>query len=135
MDNRYKLFYDELQTLFGSRLLRPNEIRDYMQFVESSSMEKNAFIAIVQYCIGIKGSAISSTYILKVATDFAQKGVLTLAQLEKALSEKSNGDNSQKEESSSQEEYLINLFRKLNPRLKKNVIDIVKGLTTSLDNK
>ena len=33
------------------------------------------------------------------------------------------------------EEYLIRLFRKLNTQLKKKVIYIVKGLTTSLDNK
>ncbi|WP_301888282.1 DnaD domain protein [Bacteroides caecimuris] len=135
MEDKFDSFYKDLQTLFGSRLLSQNEIREYMQFVESSSMEKNAFIAIVQYCIGIKGSDISSAYILKVAKYFAQDDILTVEQVEKKLSEKSNGECGQKKEASSQEEYLIKLFRKLNPQLKKNVINIVKGLTTSLDNK
>lgn len=83
MEDKFDSFYKDLQTLFGSRLLSQNEIREYMQFVESSSMEKNAFIAIVQYCIGIKGSDISSAYILKVAKYFAQDDILTVEQVEK----------------------------------------------------
>lgn len=98
-------------------------------------MEKAAFLMIVQYCVGIKGADTLAPYISKTAQLFAQNGNLTVEQVQKALSKKTNSDNSQGESASSQEEYLIKLFRKLNPRLKKNVIDIVKGLTTSLDNK
>lgn len=60
---------------------------------------------------------------------------MTAEQVEKALKAKSNNESEQKEESLSQEDYLIKLFRKLNPKLKKSVIDMVKGLTTSQDNK
>ena len=135
MDNKYNSLYGELQRLLDSRPVNPQEIADYVQFIESYSMEINAFIAIVNYCVALKGSNIKPPYILKVAKCFAQEGALTAEQVEKTLYEKSNSANSQKEESISQEEYLIKLFRKLNPKLKKNVIDIVKGLTTSLDNK
>ena len=126
---------NELQSLLTARYLTEEEMLKYVQFIESSSMDKNAFIKIVQYCTGLKGSAVSSPYILKVAKNFAQDDILTVEQVEKKLSEKSNGECGQKKEASSQEEYLIKLFRKLNPQLKKNVISIVKGLTTSLDNK
>lgn len=135
MEDKDAVFLKELQTLLASRMLSAKEASDYLQFIESSNMEKDAFIKIVQYCIEIKGSDISSAYILKVAKYFAQDDILTVEQVEKKLSEKSNGECGQKKEASSQEEYLIKLFRKLNPQLKKNVINIVKGLTTSLDNK
>lgn len=133
MDDKFELFYKELQTLLTSRQLGAKEMADYMQFIESSSMEKNAFIKIAHYCTELKGADVSSAYILKVAKYFFQEGAVTAEQVEKTLSEKSNRANSQKEESISQEEYLIKLFRKLNPKLKRTVIDIVKGLTT--DNK
>lgn len=133
MDDKFELFYKELQTLLTSRQLGAKEMADYMQFIESSSMEKNAFIKIAHYCTELKGADVSSAYILKVAKYFFQEGAVTAEQVEKTLSEKSNRANSQKEESISQEEYLIKLFRKLNPKLKRTVIDIVKGFTT--DNK
>ena len=107
----------------------------YIQFIESANMEKTAFLMIVQYCVGMRGADAPSAFISRAAQLLAQNGDLTVAQVQKALSKKSNSDNSQEESASSQEEDLIKLFRKLNPRLKKNVIDIVKGLTTSLDNK
>lgn len=54
----------------------------------------------------------------------ATSTIVKAEQVEKKLSEKFNGECGQKEEASSQEEYLIKLFRKLNPQLKKNVISI-----------
>lgn len=135
MDDKLALFYNELQALLTSRQVSAKEMTEYLQLIESYSMEKNAFIAIVNYCIALKGADVPSAYILAVTKHLAQDGALTVEQVERALTEKSNRANSQKEESISQEEYLIKLFRKLNPKLKKNVIDIVKGLTTSLDNK
>lgn len=135
MDDKFALFYNELQALLTARQVSAIEMTEYLQLIESYSMEKNAFIAIVNYCIALKGADVPSAYILSVTKHLAQDGALTVEQVEKALTEKSNRANSQKEESISQEEYLIKLFRKLNPKLKKNVIDIVKGLTTSLDNK
>lgn len=135
MDDKYELFYKELQAILISRLLSAKEIADYVQFIESSSMEKNAFIKIAHYCTELKGANVSSAYILKVAKYFVKEGTVTVEQVEKTLSEKSNRASSQREKSILQEEYLIKLFRKLNHKLKKNVIDIVNGLTTSLDNK
>ena len=128
-------FYQELQALLTARPVTPEEVMKYVQFMESANMDKAAFLMIVQYCVVIKGADTLSPYISKIAQCFAQNGDLTVEQVQKALSKKSNSDNSQEESASSQEEYLIKLFRKLNPRLKKNVVDIVKGLTTSLDNK
>lgn len=134
MDDKYGLFYKELQALL-TRPLNSKEIADYVQFIESYSMEQNAFIKIAHYCVEQRGADVAPAYILKVAKYFVQEGAVTAEQVEKTLSKESNRANSHKEESISQEEYLIKLFRKLNPKLKKNVIDIVKGLTTSLDNK
>lgn len=131
----YGAFHEELQSLLTARFLTAEEMKKYVQFIESSNMDKNAFIIIVQYCTTLKGPKVSAEYILAVAKNLVCNGNLTTEQVQKALFEKSNGENEHKKEASSQEEYLIKLFRKLNPRLKKNVIDIVKGLTTSSDNK
>lgn len=62
-------------------------------------MDKDAFLMIVQYCVKLKGSNIKSAYILKVVDVFAQDGNLTVEQVQKALSEKSNSDNSQEKRS------------------------------------
>lgn len=51
MDNKYNSLYGELQRLLDSRPVSPQEIADYVQFIESYSMEMNAFIAIVNYCL------------------------------------------------------------------------------------
>lgn len=135
MDNKYASFYNSVQALLTSRPVDVKELTEYIQLIETYDMEINAFIAIVNYCVALKGSDIKSPYILKVAKCFAQDGVLTVEQVEKALTTKSNKESGQKEESLLQEDYLIKLFRKLNPKLKKSVIDMVKGLTTSQDNK
>ena len=135
MDNKYNSLYGELQRLLDSRPVSPQEIADYVQFIESYSMEINAFIAIVNYCVALKGSNIKPPYILNVAKCFAQEGALTAEQVEKKLIAKPNEANSPKEESLSQEDYLIKLYRKLNSKQKGYVIDMVKGLITSSDNK
>lgn len=51
MDNKYNSLYGELQRLLDLRPVNPQEIADYVQFIESYSMEMNAFIAIVNYCL------------------------------------------------------------------------------------
>ena len=135
MDNKYNSLYGELQRLLDSRPVSPQEIADYVQFIESYSMEMNAFIAIVNYCVALKGSNIKPPYILNVAKCFAQEGAWTAEQVEKKLIAKPNEANSPKEESLSQEDYLIKLYRKLNSKQKGYVIDMVKGLITSSDNK
>lgn len=135
MDNKYNSLYGELQRLLDSRPVNPQEIADYVQFIESYSMEINAFIAIVNYCVALKGSNIKPPYILNVAKCFAQEGALTAEQVEKKLIAKPNEANSPKEESLSQEDYLIKIYRKLNSKQKGYVIDMVKGLITSSDNK
>ena len=66
MDDKYESFYKELQALLISRPVTPKEIADYVQFIATYDMEINAFIAIVNYCVAIKGSSIKSPYILKV---------------------------------------------------------------------
>lgn len=39
MDDKFELFYKELQTLLTSRQLGAKEMADYMQFIESSRNE------------------------------------------------------------------------------------------------
>lgn len=105
--NECTALYQELQALLASRPVNPEEVMKYIQFMESTNMEKAAFLMIAQYCVGIKEADTPSSYISRTVQCFAQNGDLTVEQVQKVLSKKANSDNRQGESASSQEEYLI----------------------------
>lgn len=79
--SKYKPFSKKLQDLFtgGGRQINPSEYNAYYQFLEDTTFEPEALLAVAKYCIELKGYSISYQYILTVARNQIRNGVTTLA--------------------------------------------------------
>lgn len=80
-------FNTQLQQLFPERMLTPNEYNEYYTFLDSSKLDPNAMLMIVQYCINLKGMSVRYPYVLTVARNWVADGVRTIADVEDKLSE------------------------------------------------
>lgn len=77
---KYKKFSQQLQDLFaGGRQINTSEYNSYYQFLEDTTFEPDALLAVVKYCIELKGKSIGYQYILTVARNEMRKGATTLA--------------------------------------------------------
>ena len=84
--DKYENFNRTAQELFeGKREITKNEYAEYYDFLERYHMEQEALIMIMQYCINSKKSAIGWNYILTVAKNWANEGILTVSQTEEKL--------------------------------------------------
>ena len=84
---KYTEFNKSLQVLIPDRMITTNEYSAYFQLMEEYSIKPEAMLMIVRYCVDLKGSSIGFRYILKVAEDFAAKGITTVTKIEKELSD------------------------------------------------
>lgn len=84
---KYTQFNKSLQVLIPDRMITTNEYSAYFSLMEDYSIRPEAMLMIVKYCVDLKGSAIGFRYILKVAGDFAQRGLTTVAKIEKELAD------------------------------------------------
>lgn len=84
---KWQDFNRELQRLFPEHMLTPNEFNEYYSFLDSSKVEQDAMLMIVQYCIDLKGASVRYPYILAVAKNWAEDGVRTVADVESKLSQ------------------------------------------------
>lgn len=85
--DRWTEFNAHLQALFPERMLTPNEYNEYYSFIDSSKIDEEAMLMIVQYCINLKGESVRYPYILTVARNWLADGVKTVADVEKKLEE------------------------------------------------
>lgn len=83
-------FNTQLQQLFPDRMLMINEFNEYYMFIDSTHMEQDAMLMIVQYCINLKGLSVRYPYILTVARNWAADNVRTVADVEERLKEYEN---------------------------------------------
>lgn len=84
---KYTEFNKSLQVLIPDRMITTNEYSAYFQLMEEYSIKPEAMLMIVRYCVDLKGTSIGFRYILKVAEDFAAKGITTVTKIEKELSD------------------------------------------------
>ncbi|MBO4263027.1 MAG: DnaD domain protein, partial [Clostridia bacterium] len=84
---KYGEFNKALQALIPDRMITTSEYTAYFNLMEDYSLPPEAMLMIVKYCVDIKGEAISFRYILKVATDFCQRGLNSVSKIEKELSD------------------------------------------------
>lgn len=78
--NKYKKFSQQLQDLFvGGRQINTSEYDAYYQFLEDTAFEPEALLAVIKYCVELKGKTINYQYILTVARNEMRKGATTLA--------------------------------------------------------
>lgn len=84
--DKYEIFNRTAQELFeGKREITKNEYAEYYDFLERYHMEQEALIMIMKYCIDSKKSAVGWNYILTVAKNWANEGILTATQTEEKL--------------------------------------------------
>ncbi len=83
---KYGDFSKSLQALFSSRMISTNEYSEYFNVMETYGIKTEAMIMIVKYCIAIKSDDITYKYVLKVAKDFGNRGIVSVDMVEKQLS-------------------------------------------------
>ena len=84
---KYTAFNKSLQVLIPDRMITTSEYSAYFSVMEEFSVKPEAMLMIVKYCVDLKGPAVPFRYVLKVAQDFAQRGISTVAKIEKELSD------------------------------------------------
>ena len=87
---KYTEFNRALQLLIPDRMITTNEYSAYFQLMEEFSIKPEAMLMIIRYCVDLKGSSIGFRYILKVANDFAARGIISVAKIEKELNDYSS---------------------------------------------
>lgn len=92
---KYEVFNRQAQMLFeGKREITKTEYGEYYDFLERSHMQQEALIMIMKYCIDSKQRAVGYNYILTVARNWANEGVLTVPQVEERLCEMEENQSS-----------------------------------------
>lgn len=84
---KYTGFNKALQVLIPDRMITPNEYSAYFSLMEEHSIKPEAMLMIIKYCVDVKGKAIGFRYVLKVASDFASRGITTESKIEKELAD------------------------------------------------
>ena len=83
---KYEVFNRQAQELFeGTREITKSEYYEYYEFLERSHMEQEALLMIMKYCIDNKKANVGYNYILTVAKNWANEGILTSDQVEEKL--------------------------------------------------
>ncbi len=90
---KYADFNIMAQQLFTTRQLVPNEYLQYYDVMESTKLQPDAMLMIIQYCINYKGPTVRYPYINAVARNWAKDGVRTVEDVEQKLNEYEALDN------------------------------------------
>jgi len=75
--SKYEVFIKEATRLFPEKILSPNELYAFIELMKTTRTEINAMLLIIGYCISLKGEAVSTPYILKVANAWINEGIKT----------------------------------------------------------
>lgn len=65
----------------------PNEYLQYYDVMDSTKIQPDAMLMIIQYCINYKGTTVRYPYINAVARNWAREGVRTVEDVEAKLNE------------------------------------------------
>lgn len=85
--DKYTDFNIQIQELFGSRVVMPNEFAEFYYLIEKKHMQESALIQIVAYCVNYKGFSLSPNYCLTVAKDWEREGIRTAEQVQTKINE------------------------------------------------
>ncbi len=85
---QYADFNKELQRKLQrvGKYVSPADYMKYMRFLEETSLQPQALLLIVEYCITKQGEAISPSYVFNKAKKLVKNGCITFEQVEKELS-------------------------------------------------
>lgn len=90
---KYNKFSQEMQRIVNGRMITPSEYNEYYTFLEDTTFEPNALLAVAQYCVELKNNQINGHYILKVARSQQSKGATTLLSVQENLNSKQKYDD------------------------------------------
>jgi len=82
---QYQEFNQNLQMLFQSRLLQPQEYQKIYDWIEIMGLPQEVVLMLIQLCISKKGKNVSINYIDKVALSWAKEGITTLQAAEEYI--------------------------------------------------
>ncbi len=82
---KYTEFTKGLQLLYPDKMISTGEYTEYFHVMESYSIKPEVMLMLVKYCIDLKGKAIGYKYVVKVAKDFANRGINTIEKVELEL--------------------------------------------------
>ncbi|MBR2375542.1 MAG: DnaD domain protein [Clostridia bacterium] len=85
---QYADFNKELQRKMQKvgKFVSAGDYVKYMQFLEETSMQQQAFLLIAEYCINKQGETVSPSYIFNKAKKLLRNGLSTYEQVERELS-------------------------------------------------
>ena len=92
--SKYAKFSKDMQAVIEGRLITVNEYNEYYNFLESTTFEPAALVAVARYCTELKGNNISYQYVLTVARNQLLRGATTLEAVSDRLNsqQKYDGD-------------------------------------------
>ena len=91
--NKYAKFSNEIQKIIEGRMITPNEYNEYYLFLENTTFEPEALLAVAKYCVELKGNNINYQYILTVARNEIKQGNTTLATVADSLDNRKKYDD------------------------------------------
>ena len=91
--SKYKKFNIEMQDAIRGRMITSQEFNEYHLFLEDTTFQPEALVAIAKYCTELKGNDINYHYILTVARNQLHKGATTLETVQQNLSTQQKYDD------------------------------------------
>lgn len=91
---KYADFNKQMQDIISGRMITPVEYNEYYSLIESYHFEPEAVLLIAKYCTYNKTNAISYSYILAVARDFANENLKTFQAIEEKFMEQEKASDS-----------------------------------------
>ena len=76
--SKYAKFSKDIQAAIEGRLITVNEYNEYYNFLENTTFEPAALVAVAKYCAELKGGNIGYQYVLTVARNQLHRGATTL---------------------------------------------------------
>lgn len=85
---QYRDFNQNLQMIFGTRLLQSQDYQKIYDWIEVMKLPQEVALMLVQHCIGLKGNQVSINYIDKVAIGWAKDGIHSISEAEEYIKKK-----------------------------------------------
>ena len=83
--SKYAKFTRDMQDVISGRMITINEYNEYYTFLENTTFEPAALVAVARYCVELQKNDINYRYILTVARNQLKKGATTLAHVSENL--------------------------------------------------
>ncbi len=90
---KYETFNNQLHAMLPHRSFLPSEYNEYYSLMEVLHIDADAMLAIIAYCVRLKGESIGYPYILAVGRNLAHQGATSFERVTEKLNELSLYEN------------------------------------------